>query len=197
MELDSYRKIIIAIGLIGILLFASPTIAVLIKPPVGEQFSQLYMLGPNHTFDNIPFNIVEGDNNLVYLGVGNQLGYSSYYKVYIKIGSQNDSIPNIEGNQPSVLQPIFEYTVFLQDGETWQSPLTLQANKLSFVNTACLLSSLEINGINYQINKTSIWNSEKNGYFFNLIVELWIYNATTKVSEYNNRFLSLTLNMTA
>jgi hypothetical protein len=197
MELDSYRKIIIAIGLIGILLLASPTIAVLIKPPVGEQFSQLYMLGPNHTFDNIPFNIVEGDNNLVYLGVGNQLGYSSYYTVYIKIGGQNDSIPNIESNQPSVLQPIFEYTVFLQDGETWQSPLTLQANKLSFVNTACLLSSLEINGINYQINKTSIWNSEKNGYFFNLIFELWIYNATTRVSEYNNRFLSLTLNMTA
>jgi uncharacterized membrane protein len=197
MKLDGYRQIIIVIGLIGILLFASPTVAILIKPPVGEQFSQLYMLGPNHTFDNMPFDIVEGARNLVYLGVGNELGYSSYYTVYIKIASQNDSIPNIELNKPSTLSPLYEYTFFLQNGETWQSPLTIQANKLSFSNTACLLSSVELNEINYELNKTTFWDSEKNGYFYKLIVELWIYNSTNKMSEYHDRFVLLTLNMKA
>ena len=42
MELESYRKIIVAIGLIGLLLFASPTIAIFVKSPSGQPFSELY-----------------------------------------------------------------------------------------------------------------------------------------------------------
>jgi uncharacterized membrane protein len=196
MKINNCRKIIIAIGLIGILLFAMPTLAIFIKPPVGEQFSQLYMLGPNYTFDNMPFNIVEGAKNLVYLGVGNELGHPSYYTVCIKIGNQNDSIPDIDLNQPSALQTIYTYNFFLQNGETWQSPLTLQANKLSFVNTVCLLSLLELNGMNYQLDKTSSWDSQKNGYFYNLIVELWTYNSALGNVQYDNQFVLLRLNMT-
>ena len=54
MQLKNARIIFITIGLIGVLLFASPTIALLVKPPAGEEFSELYILGPNHTFANIP-----------------------------------------------------------------------------------------------------------------------------------------------
>ena len=47
-HLDNYRIIFLAVGLIGVLLFASPTIGLLVKPPSGQHFSELYVLGPNH-----------------------------------------------------------------------------------------------------------------------------------------------------
>jgi uncharacterized membrane protein len=197
LDRNSARLIVTSIGLIGILLFALPTVAIFIKPIDGEQFSQLYMLGPNYTFDNMPFNIVEGAKSLVYLGVGNELGYSSYYTVYVKIGGQNDSLPNIGQHKPSTLPPLYTSNFFLQNGQEWQSPLTIQVNKLSFSKDACVLSSIELNGFNYEINKMSFFNSQKNGYFYNLIVELWILNSTTHTLEYNDRFVSLMLNMTA
>ena len=133
----------------------------------------------------------------MYLGVGNELGFSSYYTIYIKVGSQNDSIPNIEQHKPSTLPPLYIYNFFLQNAQNWQSPLTLQVNKLSFSNNVCLLSSIELNGINYEIDKISSWDSERSGYFYDLIVELWIYNSTTHNLEYNDRFVSLMLNMTS
>ena len=46
MQLENVRIIFIAVGLIGVLLFASPTIGLLIRVPAGKEFSELYFLGP-------------------------------------------------------------------------------------------------------------------------------------------------------
>ena len=73
------------IGLVGVLLFASPTISILAKLPPGQHFSEIYLLGPHFNLDNFPFNIQEGVKYLIYVGVGNNLDRSSYYTVYLKM----------------------------------------------------------------------------------------------------------------
>ncbi len=196
MQLDSYRKIFIAIGLVGVLFFASPTIAALIKPPVGQQFSELFILGPGHTFDNIPFNVVGGATNLIYLGVGNDLGHSQYYTLYVKFGGQNDSMPNLDVGLPSTLAPLYEYNLFLRSGEKWQAPLTFEAHYVNFDNGVSSVGEMNFNGINYLVDKTSGWNTNKTGFYYSLIFELWIYNSTLGVPQYHNRFVSLVINMT-
>lgn len=196
MELESYRKIIVAIGLIGLLLFASPTIAIFVKSPSGQPFSELYLLGPNHTFENIPFNIVSNIENLIYLGAGNERGQSSYYTIYVKIASQNESLPNLDLSLPSSLPSIYEYKLFLESEATWQAPLLFQANNLTFQSKTSFLPILSINGIDYSVNKSSSWDSSKQGYFYNLIFELWFYNETLGIQQYDNRFVLLRLNMT-
>ena len=67
------------------MLLTLPTLVFLVKPPSGQQFSYLYLLGADHTFETVPFNIVEGVQNLVYLGVGNELGSSSYYTIMLNL----------------------------------------------------------------------------------------------------------------
>ena len=196
MELESYRKIFVAIGLIGLLLFASPTIAIFVKSPSGQPFSELYLLGPNHTFENIPFNIVSNIENLIYIGVANERGQSSYYTMYVKIGSQNESLPNLDLGLPSPLPSIYEYKLFLKSEATWQAPLLFQANNLTFQSKTSFLPILSINGIDYSVNKSSSWDSSKQGYFYNLIFELWFYNETLGIQQYDNRFVLLRLNMT-
>lgn len=182
--------------MIGVLLFASPTIAVLIKPPAGEQFSVIYVLGPNHTFDGIPFDIKPGVTYSVFLGVTNYMGSSIYYTCSVKLASQNDSLPDQTLGTPSSLPALYEYKTFLADGETWETPLTFQVNDLTFANGLCKLYNVAINGVDISVNQSTSWDSIKKGYYFNLFVELSIYNSTLGIAQYNNRFVSMFFNMT-
>ena len=91
MKLDGYKLIFVVVGLIGVLLIATPALVDVIHLPGipdGEQFSELYLLGPDHTATNYPFNIAVGQNYSVYVDVGNQLGSSAYYVLYVKLGNE-------------------------------------------------------------------------------------------------------------
>src|SRR5665647_725948 len=196
MHLDNYRMIFVAAGLLGVLLFASPTIGLLIRTPSGQPFSELYILGPNQTLENIPFNIKAGVTYSVYLGVVNQMGSSCYYTSLVKLGNDTQSLPNPVLGTPSSLPVLYEYNSFISDGATWEAPLTFQVNQLTFHNNVSQLSGIVINGIEFPIKQTSIWNSTKTGFYYNLFVELMIFNTTSGTSQYHNRFVSLVLNMT-
>ena len=89
MKLDDYKLIFVAVGLIGVLLIASPAIAGAIRLPGGEQFSELYLLGPNQMAENYPYNIAVGQNYSVYVNVGNHLGSSAYYVIICEAWQSN------------------------------------------------------------------------------------------------------------
>ena len=196
MLLENIRIIFFTVGLIGVLLFASPTIVLLAKLPAGQEFSELYILGPNHTFANIPFNIKANVTYLAYLGVGNNMGSPCYYSVFVKLANGTEHLPDSTLGTPSLLPALYQYTLFVGNGATWETPLTFQVNGLSFKNGISYLSRININGVNFPVSQTSAWNSSKAGYYYNLFVELWIFNSTLGISQYHNRFVDLTLNMT-
>jgi uncharacterized membrane protein len=196
MQLENIRIIFITIGLIGVLLFASPTIGLLVKPPASQEFSELYVLGPNFTFANIPFNIKANITYLVYLGVVNHLESSCYYTSFVKLANDSQPLPDATLGLPSSLPALYEYKSFISDGATWEVPLTFQVNQLTFHDNTSQLIGIIINGIEFPVNQTSIWNADKTGYYYNLFVELWIFNSTSGTSQYHNRFVSLLLNMT-
>jgi len=177
-------------------LFASPTIGLLIKLPSGQHFSEIYVLGPSQTLGDIPFNIKAGVTYSIYLGVVNQMGYSCYYTSLVKFGNDTQSLPNLVLGTPSTLPFLYEYNSFISDGATWEAPLTFQVNQLAFHNGVSQLSGIVINGIEFPVKQTSIWNSTKTGYYYNLFVELMIFNSTSGASQYHNRFVCLVLNMT-
>ena len=196
MNLEDCKLVFVAVGLIGVLLICTPAIIGAISPPGSEQFSELYILGSNHMLDGIPFNVKAGVTYSVYLGVGNQMGLSSYYTCFVKLRNETEPLPNITLGTPSPLPSLFEYKSILSEGETWEVPLTFQVNKLTFVNGMSHLSSIVINGMEFSVSKESAWNSDKAGYYYSLFVELWVFNSTSGINQYHNRSVHLTLNMT-
>ena len=178
------------------MLFASPSISLLVKPPAEQEFTELYALGPNHMLSNIPFNIVAGVNYSVYLGIVNQMGSTCYYTALVKMASTSSYLPNGTLAAPSILPPLYEFNTVLADGKTWETPLVFQVNQQTFTNGVSQLSSIIINGVKFPIDQTSTWNSSNSGYYYYLFVELWFFNPTLEASQYNNRFVSLVLNMT-
>ncbi len=196
MKLNDYKLIFVAVGLIGVLLVATPALADVLQLPGSEQFSQLYLLGPGQMAENYPFNIEAGQNYSVYVGVANQMGSSVYYMVYVKFMNQTDQLPNATAGLPSFLQPLYEYRFAVQDGESWESPLRFSVSDTSFLGNQSFIKTLTINNDVFDINQPSLWDSNTTTFSYTLLFELWIYNSQSESADYNNRYVDLQLNLT-
>jgi hypothetical protein len=196
MKIGGYKLIFVVVGLIGVLLIATPALSIIIPIPKGQQFSEVYLLGPQHTMENYPFNITVGQNNSLYVGVTNQLGSSAYYVLYVKLKNQTDLYPNPAAGTPSAVPPLYEYRFFIQNGGNWASLLNFSVSSATFSENKSLVNVLTINNVAFTVNKPAAWDSDSTMFSYQLLFELWIYNAQTNTVQYNNRYVSLQLNLT-
>ena len=196
MKLEGYKLIFVAVGLIGVLLIATPPLIDAIRLPGGEQFSELYLLGPDHMAANYPFNIAVGQNYSVYVGVGNQLGSSAYYVLYVKFSNQTDQMPNATLGTPSSLQPLYEYRFSIQDSMNWESLLNFSVSNASISGNNSQINTLQINGVAFNVDKPAMWDSNSTTFKYQLLFELWIYNSQSDAISFNDRFVDLQLNLT-
>jgi uncharacterized membrane protein len=196
MHLDNYRIAFVAVALIGILIFSWPTIILIVKAPPGQTFSEIYLLGPNRTLANIPFNIKIGETYSLYLGIGNHMGSLNYYKCYIKLNNGVDPLPNTTTQMPSPSPTLCEYSTFLNDEGSWETPFTFTVKDVDFHNGLANIKGIDINGQNYSISTSSLWNPSKSVYVFVFVFELYSFNTTSSSLEFNNRYVSFNFNMT-
>jgi len=196
MSLDDLKLVyVIGCFMLGLIIL-SPTLAMVINLPSGERFTELWILGPEHMAENYPFNIVSGQTYNISLGIANHMGCLEYYAVYIKLRNQSEPLPNSTSGMPSSLEPLFEYRVFLGDGEVWEKRPLFFSFEFSFGDGFCNVSRLILDGYVKDVNKTVLWDAENKGYYLMLFFELWIYNSGDSSFHYHNRFVSLWLNFT-
>jgi hypothetical protein len=186
----------IAISFIGILLIASPVLAE-IHFPSTEQFSEIYLLGPNQMATDIPFNVNTSQTYTVYLGVGNHLDSSAYYVSYVKIRNQTESFPSEKDQTPSSLSPVHEYRLFLENNQNLTYPLVFSFKNVDFSNNQAVVKTLSINGLDINLSEPSQFDSENQGYYYQFIVELWAVNPLSTVTQYQNRYVYFWVNVTS
>jgi hypothetical protein len=192
-SLNDYKRVFCAVGLIGIIVCFLPSGLKLVSSP-GEQFSELYVLGPNHIAKNYPFNVSEKATYLVYVGVSNHMGSSEYYEADVKFRNASDSLTN--STVPSSLPPLYEYRVFLGDGQVWEGALTFSFD-VNITGYDCVVGRVRANNLEFEMNKPAVWDNATSGFYYQLLVELWQYNQTSQGLSYGGRFVSLWLNMTS
>lgn len=196
MKLDDYRIIFFAIGIIGVLLMASPALSEIIKPVQGESFSELYILDSMRKIDDYPYNIELGENYSVYIGVGNHEGHSAYYTLYLKLLNQFDKLPDAKANMPSPLKAIYEYSFAVANNQTWENLLSFSIAQGSITTNEAIINNMNIDDELVTINKSASWDLNSSSYPYKLLLELWIYNSQSKVLDYSNRYVYLNLNFT-
>ncbi|MDR1992480.1 MAG: DUF1616 domain-containing protein [Nitrososphaerota archaeon] len=195
-QLSDYRIIFASICTIGILLLASPLIVEVIPSPNGETFSELYLLGPEKTAQNLPFNIIPGQNYSIYLGVGNYMGTSTYYICNVKLRNQTEPAPNSDTQTASSQPTLYEYRTVIQNNKNSTIPLNFSISTTSPAENLTLLQSITINNIEFNVNKLTRYDPDNNGYYYQLFVELWAYNPNVSITQYQNRYVYLWLNTT-
>lgn len=135
-----------------------------------------------------------GRTYTVYLGVRNRLGNSAYYRIYVKLGNGAQSVPVTFNASPSQLSILDQFDFVVKDGDVWETPLVFQIVDAEQRNSTLIIGDVSINGITFWANITSVWDSIKTGFYYQLFSELWLYNATSQTFQYNNRLVQLWLN---
>jgi uncharacterized membrane protein len=196
MKLRDYKIIFIAVALVGVLIIASSAIANFIPAPGREAFSELYLLGPDQMASNYPYNVAVGQNYSVYVDVANHLGSSANYALYVKLANATDQLPNTNLGTPSPLQPLYEYRISLEDGTVSQRFLSFKVTDATISPATSQINSLKINDVTLNVDKSAVWNSNSSKFSYKLFFELWLLNEQTGALEFNNRYVSLQLNLT-
>jgi len=198
MNLEEYRMVFATGSLVLILVAAAPTLSLIIAFPGGsERFSELWLLGPGRMAEGYPFNVGVGEEYSVFVGVGNHMGSSSYYMVYVKFRNQTQPLPDISNSKPSPLPPLYEFQFFVADGETWESLLMFEILDVSVLGDSMFVGNVSINDMVFSVDSSSLWDSENTGFYYQLFFELWLYNMTSNSFKFHNRFVGIWLNMTA
>jgi uncharacterized membrane protein len=196
MKLEDYKLIFIAVSLIGVLLIATPAISGAIRPPAKEQFSELYLLGPNQMAENYPSNILVGENYAVYVNIGNHLGSQAYYVLYVKLANSTNQLPNTTLGTPSPLTPLYEYRFSIPDSTNWQSPVQFSTSKAAIQGNNSQINIIKINDLTFNVEKSAARNSNNTKFTYQLFFELWAYSEQTGSLEFNDRYVNLQLNLT-
>jgi len=197
-NLREYETILLVVTAIIALLVASPALQRLLVYPQTDFFTEMWLLGPEHTAENYPSNITLNENYKVFLGASNHLGHCAYYVVQVKFRTLNQSAPDTFARTPSSLPPLYSFNFVVADKEAWGSPVTF-AFDFSYDenNLQVNFDRMILNGAALNLNGYSAaWDNESSRFFGNLIFELWIYNDTVGGLKYHERYTDLKFNMT-
>jgi len=193
MNVEVYRGWFIAGSLTLMLVAATPALTLFINMPSGsERFSELWLLGPDKKAEDYPFNVRVNETYRVYVGVGNHLGYSAYYRVDVKFRNQTQPLPDLSNSISSPLSSTYEFRFLLTDGGTWERRLTF-----SFQGEPAFISDVLINNEVFPVSCSSTWDQQRSGFYYQIFFELWQYNVTSQSFRFHNRFVGIWLNVTS
>jgi len=196
-NLEGYHNMFIAGSLILTLVAAAPLLSLIIAfPGESERFSELWLLDSDHIAENYPFNVQANETYNLFVGVSNHMGSLTYYMVYVKFRNQAQPIPDMSGSKPSSLPPLYEFQFFVRSSEIWESLLTFEISDVHSNGDSLSVGNVSINGVPFSVNCTSIWDSRNNGFYYQLFLELWLYNTSSQSFQYHDHFVGIWLNMT-
>lgn len=212
MNLDEYRILFLVVTLGLALVAAYPALAMVVPFTGGsEEFSEFWLLGPGHTAEGYPFSVGAGEMYSVFVCLGNHMGCSEYYMVYVKFG--NSTQLDFDSSKPSSLPLLYEFRVFVSNEDVWESPVTFGFQNVSVEDVVISMDNVTmnvpiedvvlsvddviINGIVFPVDASTSWDSENSGFYFRLSFELWRYDTILKSFRFHNRVVGLQLNMTS
>lgn len=197
MNLKDYRTMFAAISLALILIVAAPALGLFVSyKPNTERFSELWILGPGHMAEDYPFNVRADESHNIFVGVGNHMGSSSYYVIYLKFRNQTQPLPNANGSIPSSLSPLLEYQFFVAEGGIWEVLVDFSVSHIFRSGDSLIVGSLSINGTVFPVSSSANWDSESKGFYYQLFFELWRYDVTAESLRFHDRFVGIWLNVT-
>jgi len=194
MNLRDYRNLFVVCSLGLSFLAFTPVLYGFVPLFVGESFSELSILGPGHLAKDYPFNVRANVEESLYVAVGNHMGESTYYRVNVKLRNQTQSFAS--DTVPSMLDPLYEFSVFLLNGEKWEKLIRFKFLEISREVNSVRVRKLMVNDVIFIVDYSSEWDSENNGFYFQLFFELWLYDTTLRSIKYNERSVGIWLNMT-
>ena len=196
MNLDDYRTLFMLAVLGFVLIFSVPIFNIFVNVEEDSgRFSEFYLLGSNQMVGDYPFYVNGTEEYTVSLGVGNHIGTSEYYKICVKFSNSTELLPNPDIGLPSILPCLVEYRFFISDSGVWEAPISFRFKDMFVHDDVLSVTNIALNGDSIPVTTSATWDSEEEGYYFDLFFELWRYDMESDNFVFDNRFLTLSLNI--
>ena len=196
MNLKSYRKLFIVITLVLTLVAASIIAAFVSFQGGSEQFSEFWLLDPDHIAEHYPFNVSAGEMYKIFVNLVNHMDRSEYYLVQVKLRNITQSILEVAGSKPSSVSSLYEFRFSVADENVWESPVTFGFQDVSIKGDVVTVGNVIVNGKVFLANASTDWDSKNNGFFFQLFFELWRYDVKSQTFKFDDRVIGIWINMT-
>ena len=196
MPFQQYKTLILVVLVVLAFFAVSPALQQLALVPQTTHLTEFSVLGSyrNATY---PFNVSSGEEQSLFLDVTNHLGSCAYYQIEVKFRNETQPAPDSFNKTNSALPSLAEFPFCLADNQTIELPVTVSFS-YNISNTALNMHEIIVNGFPISTNLPTIaWDTKNSGYYGNLFFELWAYNETTNAFQYNQRYVSLWLNLAA
>jgi hypothetical protein len=195
-NLEDYR-VLFFVGTLGLaLVAASPALSLALSFGGSERFSEFWLLDGLRRTEFYPFDVGVNESYSVFLGVGNHMGSSEYYRVLVKFRNSTMPLPDVDGSKPSSLPALYEFRFFVGDGGVWESRLTFGFEDVALEGDRVVVGKVVVDDVVFGVDAVSVWDSENSGFYFQLFFELWRLDLASYGFRFHNRYVGLWLNMT-
>ena len=195
MALRKYKSLLLAVTAVSALLLVSPVLQQFLVVPQTDFFTELSLYGQYHNA-TYPYNVTAAQTYQLYLDVANHLDQDAKYIVEVKFGNETQSAPDSFNHTASTLPSLGNYSFSVSNNQTFELPITFSLQYIlnSKVNQLNL-QNITLSGRTETLSGAFAWDTQNRGFYGNLYFELWIFNDTTGSYQYNQRFVSLWLNL--
>ena len=193
-SLQRYRNLILVVVAILVLVVATPLIEQYVSAPKTELLTELSILGSYHNA-TYPYNLTSGDVYPLYVTINNELGSQARYKLEVKFRNQDQPGPNSFDHTSSSLPSIADFTFEVDEGKSVESQINLEFN-YHVDSREATLDTIVVNGTKVDLDDLVVdWDSEAKAYLGNLFFELYLYDDSLGRFVYNQRYVSLWINL--
>ena len=196
MNLEEYRTLFLVVTLGLILVAASPALSMVVPHGGSERFSEFWLLGPTHMAECYPFVVGVDEEYRVFVGVGNHMGGSEYYMVNVKFRNGTQSLPDVGGSVAGSLSSLYEFRFFVGDKGIWEFPVSFVVEDVVVEDDVLNVGDVVVNGVNFPVDVSTVWDSDADGFIFQLFFELWRYDDLSESYRFDDRYVGLWLTVT-
>jgi hypothetical protein len=111
----------------------------------------------------------------------------------VKLRNQTESA----SEQASSFPPLFEYRLFISDGEIREKEIFFSLQNASISGNILRVQGVSVNGYESTVNKTAVWDQNAKGFYLQLFFELWLYDKTVSGFRFQDSTTWIWLNVTA
>lgn len=197
MKLDEFRVLFLTVTLGLALVAASPLLVLSMSfQNNSEQFSEFWLLGPEHLAGNYPSTVNSNEIYTIYVDLVNHLGRSELYMVQMKVRNIEQAFLEVATSEPSSSDSLYDFRVSLVDESAWELPVTFGFQDIFIDSDVATVSDVVVNGFVLPLDISIPLNVETSNFVFQLFFELWRYDVNSQQFVYDNQFVGLWLNLT-